>query len=90
MRNLAYIHTDDMLEVTYSYWDGSGHRRVLTCKKGTTIAKFLELVKAQVAKEFTELRSISPDDLMYVKEDLIIPHVSLRLCMSAALFFWYD
>lgn len=25
-------------------------------------------------KEFTELRAVSGDQLMYVKEDLIIPH----------------
>lgn len=72
-----------MLEVTYSYWDGSGHRRVLKCKKGTTIAKFLEMVKAQVAVEFTELRAISADDLVYIKEDLIIPHVRPCPCLCA-------
>jgi len=65
---------EEMLEVTYSYWDGSGHRRVLKCKKGITIAKFLEMVKSQVAAEFTDLRGVTSDELMYIKEDLIIPH----------------
>jgi len=65
---------EEMLEVTYSYWDGSGHRRVLKCKKGTTIAKFVEMVKSQVAAEFTDLRGVTSDELMYIKEDLIIPH----------------
>lgn len=65
---------EEILEVTYSYWDGSGHRRVLKCKKGTTIAKFVEMVKSQVAAEFTDLRGVTSDELMYIKEDLIIPH----------------
>ena len=34
-----------------------------------------EQVIAQFLIEFTEVRSISVEDLMYVKEDLIIPHV---------------
>eukprot|EP00002_Diphylleia_rotans_P028672 TRINITY_DN5792_c0_g2_i1.p1 TRINITY_DN5792_c0_g2~~TRINITY_DN5792_c0_g2_i1.p1 ORF type:complete len:319 (-),score=91.30 TRINITY_DN5792_c0_g2_i1:174-1130(-) len=60
---------EESIQITYSYWDGSGHRRSLTCKKGYTIGQFLELVKL----EFKELRANSVDSLMYVKEDLIIP-----------------
>ncbi|GAA6000680.1 hypothetical protein JCM10207_004606 [Rhodosporidiobolus poonsookiae] len=58
------------VEITYSYWDGSGHRKVVTCKKGDTIAGFLDKCRQQ----FPELRAISVDNLMYIKEDLIIPH----------------
>eukprot|EP01038_Epipyxis_sp_PR26KG_P006976 gene6976-9536_t len=65
---------DENLEVVYSYWDGSGHRKSATIKKGFTIHKFLEVVKSQLISEFIELRSTSSEDLMYVKEDLIIPH----------------
>ncbi len=36
---------EEVLEITYSYWDGTGHRRTVQCKKGDTIAKFLELVR---------------------------------------------
>ena len=25
---------EEIIEVTYSYWDGSGHRRTLKCSKG--------------------------------------------------------
>eukprot|EP01031_Cornospumella_fuschlensis_P027418 gene27418-33117_t len=68
---------NEILEVTYSYWDGSGHRKVIQTKKGCTIGKFLEAVKAQLLDEFKELRSVSNEDLLYVKEDLIIPqHLS--------------
>ncbi|KAJ1442874.1 XAP5, circadian clock regulator-domain-containing protein [Ochromonadaceae sp. CCMP2298] len=65
---------NEMLEVVYSYWDGSGHRKAITLRKGTTVGRFLELVKAQLIGEFAEVRSTNPDDLVYVKEDLIIPH----------------
>jgi len=61
--------------VVYSYWDGSGHRKVITIQKGHTVGKFLEEVKRQLVSEFTELRSVNSEDLMYVKEDLIIPQV---------------
>ncbi|KAL0946661.1 hypothetical protein HGRIS_012852 [Hohenbuehelia grisea] len=51
------------IEITYSYWDGSGHRKSVTCKKGDTISTFLEKCRQQ----FPELRGISVDNLMYVK-----------------------
>lgn len=59
----------ERIQITCSYWDGIGHRKVVECKKGDTIAKFLE----QCSRQWTELRSVNTDDLMYVKEDLIIP-----------------
>ena len=43
--------------------------------KGTTIGKFLEQVKRQISEQMNELRTTSAEDLMYIKEDLIIPHV---------------
>lgn len=58
------------IEVVYSYWDGSGHRKSVACKKGDDIGSFLEKCRQQ----FSELRGVSVDNLMYVKEDLIIPH----------------
>jgi protein FAM50 len=64
----------ETLEIVYSYWDGSGHRRSVQCRKGDTIGQFLELVRQDLAREFRELSSIASDALLYVKEDLIIPH----------------
>ncbi|KAK7020440.1 FAM50 like protein [Favolaschia claudopus] len=58
------------IEITYSYWDGSGHRKSVTCKKGDQISTFLEKCRHQTP----ELRGVSTDNLMYIKEDLIIPH----------------
>jgi protein FAM50 len=62
------------LEIIYSYWDGSGHRRSCQVKKGNTIGEFLEQVRKSLCKEFRELQSTSTDGLLYVKEDLILPH----------------
>ncbi|KAI9325070.1 XAP5, circadian clock regulator-domain-containing protein [Zopfochytrium polystomum] len=56
--------------ITYSYWDGTGHRKQIECKKGDTIGQFLEAVRLSLP----ELRAINVDNLMYIKEDLIIPH----------------
>ncbi len=61
---------DEDVEITCSYWDGSGHRTSITCKKGDTIAQFLNKCRQQ----FAQLRNVSVDNLMYIKEDLIIPH----------------
>ncbi|KAF9053870.1 XAP5-domain-containing protein [Hymenopellis radicata] len=60
----------ESVEVTYSYWDGSGHRKSVMCKKGDDIGSFLEKCRNQ----HSELRGVNVDNLMYVKEDLIIPH----------------
>ncbi|PWN51587.1 XAP5-domain-containing protein [Violaceomyces palustris] len=61
---------NEEIEITYSYWDGSGHRKVVKCKKGDSIAQFLEKCRQQ----FPELRGVGVDSMMYIKEDLIIPH----------------
>jgi protein FAM50 len=64
------------IEITYSYWDGSGHRRTITLKKGNTIQQFLYKCLEQLRGEnqFNELKVTSVDQLMYVKEDIILPH----------------
>ena len=64
---------DEQLEITYSYWDGSGHRRTCVCKKGDSIGLFLEHIRKDLSSEFKELGSVGADALLYVKEDLIIP-----------------
>lgn len=61
---------NESVRITYSYWDGAGHRRIMSCKKGTTVGRFL----AMVQRDFKQLRNTSADSLMFIKEDLIIPH----------------
>lgn len=81
LRKQEELKNED-IEITYSYWDGSGHRKSVVvrghvcnnlnhttyfrhhqCKKGDTIAQFLEKCRQQ----FPELRGISVDNLMYIK-----------------------
>ncbi|KAG6331480.1 hypothetical protein ID866_7612 [Astraeus odoratus] len=69
LRKQEELKSED-IEITYSYWDGTGHRKSVMCKKGDTIGSLLEKCR----QHFAELRGISVDNLMYVKEDLIIPH----------------
>uniref|UniRef100_A0A7N8Y468 Family with sequence similarity 50 member A n=1 Tax=Mastacembelus armatus TaxID=205130 RepID=A0A7N8Y468_9TELE len=64
------------IEITFSYWDGSGHRKTVKMKKGNTIQNFLQRALEVLRKDFSELRSAGVEQLMYIKEDLIIPHVS--------------
>ena len=42
----------EKLEITYSYWDGAGHRRTVVVTKGATIFEFLELARRQLQDEF--------------------------------------
>ncbi|XP_045731980.1 protein FAM50A-like [Mirounga angustirostris] len=62
------------IEITFSYWDGSGHRRTVKMKKGNTMQQFLQKVLEILRKDFSKLRSAGAEQLMYIKEDLIIPH----------------
>ncbi|KAK2080377.1 hypothetical protein QBZ16_000230 [Prototheca wickerhamii] len=62
------------LEITYSYYNGTGHRRSVPVTKGTTVGQFLQAVYEQLAKEFREMKTTSVSGLMYVKEDIILPH----------------
>ncbi len=64
----------DLVEIVYSYWDGSGHRRVCKIEKGARIDQFLDKCRADLVGQFHELRGLTSDSLVYVKEDLIIPH----------------
>uniref|UniRef100_A0A667XPM7 Family with sequence similarity 50 member A n=1 Tax=Myripristis murdjan TaxID=586833 RepID=A0A667XPM7_9TELE len=62
------------IEITFSYWDGSGHRKTVKMRKGNTIQSFLQRALEVLRKDFSELRSAGVEQLMYIKEDLIIPH----------------
>ncbi|KAJ8767567.1 hypothetical protein K2173_017911 [Erythroxylum novogranatense] len=73
LREQAQIKNEP-LEITYSYWDGAGHRRVIQVQKGDSIGEFLRAVQQQLAPEFREIRTTTVENLLYVKEDLIIPH----------------
>ncbi|CAB0044927.1 unnamed protein product [Trichogramma brassicae] len=65
---------EEEIEIVFSYWDGSGHRRSVTMKKGNSIYQLLQRCLEVLRKEFSELKTVMADQLMYVKEDLILPH----------------
>ncbi|ORZ37513.1 XAP5, circadian clock regulator-domain-containing protein [Catenaria anguillulae PL171] len=58
------------ISIEYSYWDGNGHRQKVTCKKGDTVLQFLD----KVQKQWPDLRGVAADNLIFVKEDIILPH----------------
>uniref|UniRef100_A0A8C6MPN3 Family with sequence similarity 50, member B n=1 Tax=Mus spicilegus TaxID=10103 RepID=A0A8C6MPN3_MUSSI len=62
------------VEITFSYWDGSGHRRTVRMSKGSTVQQFLKRALQGLRRDFRELRAAGVEQLMYVKEDLILPH----------------
>ena len=65
---------EELISVTYSYWDGSGHRRQLQIQKKATIGQFLKAARAELVLDFLDLRHCASDDLLFVKEDLIVGH----------------
>lgn len=64
---------DEVVAITYSYWDGTGHRRTVKMKKGDSVEAFLQSCLGDLRKEFHELRGVTSEGLIYIKEDLIIP-----------------
>uniref|UniRef100_A0A669AV64 Family with sequence similarity 50 member A n=1 Tax=Oreochromis niloticus TaxID=8128 RepID=A0A669AV64_ORENI len=60
---------NEEIEITFSYWDGSGHRKTVKVK--------IEATGTEVFKEKKQMfpaPSAGVEQLMYIKEDLIIPH----------------
>uniref|UniRef100_A0A8C6NRX7 Family with sequence similarity 50 member A n=1 Tax=Nothobranchius furzeri TaxID=105023 RepID=A0A8C6NRX7_NOTFU len=46
---------NEEIEITFSYWDGSGHRKTVKMKKGNTIQNFLQKALEVLRKDFTSL-----------------------------------
>ena len=44
-------------------------------QKGNTVGEFLKAVREQLSVDYREMRTASVENLIYIKEDLIIPHV---------------
>ncbi|CAD5214907.1 unnamed protein product [Bursaphelenchus xylophilus] len=65
---------NEEINVAFCYWDGSSHRRDTKMKKGATISQFLVRAIEILRKDFAEFRTVTTEGLMFVKEDLIIPH----------------
>lgn len=67
---------NEEVDLVHSYWDGSGHRRSIRIKKKMTIHMFLTKALECLRREniFNELKSASVDQLIFVKDDVILPH----------------
>ena len=63
----------EKLAVTFSYWDGSGHRREIVVTKGSTVGEFLDAASGDLQKEFREVGGA--DTLMY---DVVHPNTPNR------------
>ena len=63
----------EALLIDYSYWDGSGHRRSATVKVGDKISDLLKIAREQLSSDFREMRHVSVDNLIFVKDDVILP-----------------
>eukprot|EP00184_Porphyridium_aerugineum_P002277 CAMPEP_0184697464 /NCGR_PEP_ID=MMETSP0313-20130426/4428_1 /TAXON_ID=2792 /ORGANISM="Porphyridium aerugineum, Strain SAG 1380-2" /LENGTH=341 /DNA_ID=CAMNT_0027156271 /DNA_START=35 /DNA_END=1060 /DNA_ORIENTATION=+ len=61
---------NEEIQITYSFWDGTGHRKTTTCTKGTSIGKFLAIAQ----QKFPQIHNVGTEMLMFIKEDLILPH----------------
>lgn len=49
----------EIIEVVFSYWDGSGHRRSVRVPRNTTIGEFLEKCRVKLKSEFKEFSRLS-------------------------------
>lgn len=49
----------EIIEVVFSYWDGSGHRRSVHVSRNTTIGEFLEKCRVKLKSEFKEFSRLS-------------------------------
>lgn len=65
---------DEILEVSFCFWDGTNNKYSLKIKKGTSIGNFLELAVEILKRDFPEIRQIHCSAFIYVKEDIIIPY----------------
>ncbi|KAG8266268.1 Protein fam50a [Homalodisca vitripennis] len=65
---------EEEIDITFSYWDGSGYKKTVRMKKGNSVYRFLQRCLELLREEFSELKTVTADQLMYVKEDLILPH----------------
>lgn len=73
MEKQAVLKAEE-IEMTFNYWDGSGHRHKVSVIKGNTIEQFLTKCLEELEVHYPEARSCTVDMLMFVKADLIIPH----------------
>ena len=65
------VEREKPLKIVYSFWDGAGHRGEAVVKQGDTVGQFLRHVLEAFPRE---LRGTDREGLVYVKEDVVLPH----------------
>ena len=63
---------NEEIEITYSYWDGSGHRRQVRMRKGNSIQQFLQRCLEHIRKVINQ--SINQSINVYLKKMYIHVH----------------
>ncbi|KAK7796625.1 hypothetical protein U0070_020977, partial [Myodes glareolus] len=53
------------IEITFIYWDGSGHWRTVKMKKDNTMQQFLQKTLEILRRDFSELRSAGVEQLIF-------------------------
>jgi len=61
---------EEFVRVDYCYYDGTSHQKSYSVKKSTLVKNFVEEAKLT----FPELKGVSTDQLLFVKENWIVPH----------------
>lgn len=69
------MSSDEEIEITFSYWDGSGHRKTVKVK--------IEPTGTEVFKE-KKMLSAPCVATLYTPVSLLMLLFSLRLCISAS------
>uniref|UniRef100_A0A6B2LJM4 FAM50A/XAP5 C-terminal domain-containing protein n=1 Tax=Arcella intermedia TaxID=1963864 RepID=A0A6B2LJM4_9EUKA len=56
--------------IDYCFYDGTSHKKNMVIKRGYSIKEFLTVAK----KQFPDIQDASTDLLLFVKENIILPH----------------
>ncbi|KAM3131424.1 regulation of photomorphogenesis [Paramecium bursaria] len=62
------------IDIKFQYWEASSGVKTLRIKKSTTVLEFVELARKEIIRDFGFLREFSPDDLIIVANEMILPH----------------
>lgn len=88
---------NEEIDIIYSYWDGFGYRRQVYMKKGNSIQQFLQKCLESLRREFNDFKVVFVDQMMYVKEDLIILYyyifydfIVIKVRGKSGLLFSFD
>jgi hypothetical protein len=60
----------ETVEIQFAYYDGLSHLGSVTVKKGEPVFNLIDKAK----KQFTAIRDVSAEKLLFAKDDIIIPH----------------